>query len=500
MEKEKPPLIHIYYDGNCPLCNVFADTVTRHDIKQILTNVNSDTLSTALSKEILLKEMYLVENGIIRTGPDAIFTSLARIYPILKPLVFLVRLPLLNWLSRQVYFFISKRRLLWIGGDGARLFWLFIITNLGLLAGIILSWPAWHTERSYPLIPIFSEINWLSPFTSLIALTLIVTLIISLGQSKNFRFFSLISLVFLLPLVLLDITRLQPWILHYAGLLFLLSWTSLYSALRTSQIIDAARFVVVGIYFWSGIQKMNTGFVLETFPSFTENLWQPLGDIGGYIVILAGILTPFIESALAIGLLTKRFRKISIIGSGAMLLLITSSIILGSGWNSVVWPWNFAIFSMVLILFYGYEDSISDLFKRTKKNLLAIFTISLFIILPLGNFFGLVDNYLSWSLYSNHVPTASITASKETLSYLTQNTTEKTNETGELTVLHWSMESMNLVPYPEERVFLNLFGNLCEKYSDPNFVLTITNRPKLFSNNPTYTNYDCTLKALSKTE
>ncbi len=501
MPKKDLPIIHIYYDGNCPMCNVFAKTVSKHDKNQVLLDANKEIEEKPAPTTELLKEIHLVENdGTIRTGTDAIFTSLARIYPILKPLSYLVRLPIINWIVKYIYLFISKRRILWLGGDTARLYWLFLVTNTGLLAGIILSWPAWDTDRNYPLTPILTGIDWLNSITLWLTIGLIASLALSIIQTKHFRFYALISLLLLAPLVLLDITRLQPWILHYAGLLFLLSFINFYSVLRTSQILDAARFIVVGIYFWSGVQKMNTGFVLEVFPWFTKTLWSPFGDVGAMTVIIIGIFVPFIESAFALGLLTRRFRFISIIGSGVMLITVTLSIIIGHVWNSSVWPWNFAIFSMILILFYRYEDSAIDLLKRTKKNLLGIFAICLFVLLPLGNFFGLVDHYLSWSLYSNHVPTATITASKETLSQLASNVTEKNNETGELTVLHWSMETMNVVPYPQERVFFNLFNNLCTKYSDPNLMLTITTRPRLFTNNPINTNYDCTLKPLSKTE
>lgn len=483
------------------MCNVFADTVSKHDKDQVLLDANKEVEGKPATTKELLKEIYLVEtNGTIRTGADAILTSLARIYPILKPLSYLARLTILSWIVKYIYLFISKRRILWLGGDTAKLYWLFLVTNIGLLAGIILSWPVWDTDRSYPLTPILSNIDWLSPITWCLTMGLFISLILSLVQTKHFRFYALASLLFLIPLVLLDITRLQPWVLHYAGLLFLLSFINLYSVLRTSQILDAARFIVVGIYFWSGVQKMNTGFVLEVFPWFTKTLWSPFGDIGAMTVIIIGIFVPFIEAAFALGLLTRRFRFISIIGSGVMLITVTLSIIIGHGWNSAVWPWNFAIFSMILILFYRYEDPAIDLLKRTRKNLLGIFAIFVFVILPLGNFFGLVDHYLSWSLYSNHVPTATITASKETLNQLASNITEKNNDTGELTVLHWSIETMNVVPYPQERVFFNIFSNLCTKYSDPNLMLTITTRPRLFTNNPTNTNYDCMLKPLSKTE
>ncbi len=211
MNKKESSIIHIYYDGNCPMCNVFAETVSKHDRDQVLLDANKEIGEKPAPTKELLKEIYLVEtNGTIRTGADAILTSLARIYPILKPLSYLVRLPILSWIVKYIYLFISKRRILWLGGDTARLYWLFLVTNIGLLAGIILSWPAWDTDRSYPLTPILSNIDWLSSITWWLTTGLFISLILSLVQTKHFRFYALASLLFLIPLVLLDITRLQP--------------------------------------------------------------------------------------------------------------------------------------------------------------------------------------------------------------------------------------------------------------------------------------------------
>lgn len=495
MSDEKGEKKIIYYDGNCPMCNVFANTVNKGDKNQILVDANKEN-KTSLSKESLLKEIHLFDGKTLRTGPDAIFTSLAQIYPILKLVALANRLPVINFATRQVYFFISKRRLLFFGGDTSRLYWLFLITNIGLLAGILLSWPVWQSERTYPLSPIISGLDWFSPFTLILTSILTLSLFISIWQKQHFGLFALISLVSLIPLVLLDITRLQPWVLHYGAMLFLLTQANILSTLRTIQILDAARFVVVGIYFWSGVQKMNTAFITEIFPWFSKPLWSPFGDQGINIAFIIGMMIPFIEASFAVGLLTKRFRKISIIGSGLMLAFITLSLMLGHGWNSVVWPWNFAIFAMVVVLFYRLNDTLPEIINRTKKNILAIFTITIFLFMPIGNFFGEVDHYLSWSLYSGHVPVAYINSSNQTMDGLLSrlkphNDNQEEKNVEQISVVNWSISTMNVVPYPQERVFFNIFNNLCQTYQDPNLILTIDTRPRFLSHKQIINNYTC---------
>ena len=362
------------------------------------------------------------------------------------------------------------------------------------MIGILISWPAWQNERLYPLSPIIEGIDWLNQFTLIFTVLLVLSLTLSLGQKRNFNLFALVSLLGLIPLVFLDITRLQPWVFHYGALLFLLTYANFSSTLRTIQILDASRLIVVGIYFWSGVQKMNTAFITEIFPWVSKPLWSPFGDLGLSFAFSVGILIPFIEAGFAIGLLTKRFRKISIVGSGLMLVFITIALILGHSWNIVVWPWNFAIFAMVFILFYRLDDTLPEIINRTKRNIFAILAFIFFLLLPIGNFFGQVDHYLSWSLYSGHVPRAYIAANHTTISSILSRPDDKNLSADyleQISLVTWSTKNMNLVPYPEERVFFNIFKNLCQTYPQSNLILTLDTRPVFLSHKAKVSHYTC---------
>jgi predicted DCC family thiol-disulfide oxidoreductase YuxK len=491
---KESPRIHIYYDKNCPMCSAFADKVSTSDSEQILIDANTAT-DSPYKKENLLNEIHLINSdGKLHVGADAILTSLARIYPWLTPLAKIVRLPVFNWFATKAYYFISNRRTLLFGARKSRVYWLYIISNLGLLLGILLSLPLWGSSRTYPLIPIFNGIHLSSTPTTILAIALITSLFVSIFLKQKFRLFSLISSILLISLVFVDITRLQPWVWHYLGLLLLLSFWNVNSSTRTQNILDAARFVVVGIYFWSGLQKINTAFFTEVFPWFTQPIWSHFGQFGFGVMFIIGIFIPFIESAFALGLLTKRFRKISIIGSTLMLILVTISIMIGHGWNTVVWPWNFAIFLMVNILFLGNKDTFLDLFNRTKNNILGLLAITLFIIMPAGNIFDKADNYLSWSLYSGHVPTATIQISANTLKKIAPEAryTQNPDGSANLDFVQWSIKTFNTPPYPEIWVFENIFSKICKDYNkDPFLLLTIKKRSFFMSNNYETLQYTC---------
>lgn len=490
MSENKKNIFKIYYDKKCPLCSTYAKTVSKRDKDQLFFDANDTPNNQNILKEELLETIHLIETDrTVRTGADAMMTSLSKTYPILRPLSHLIRLPILKNIANFIYNLISKRRNFFTLDIKSRLFWIFIVTNFGLLLSILLSLPAWSDKRTFPLTPIVNNIDQFNILTPMLVVGLFISLILSLFKTKNYNLYSSLTLIFLLFLVSLDINRLQPWVFHYGGILFLFSWFLNQSKTRSIQIIDATRLIVIGIYFWSGVQKINTAFVLEVFPWFTEPIWSPFGNAGAGIILILGIFIPFIEAAFAIGLLTHRFRKISIIGSGGMLIIVTLSLILGHGWNSVVWPWNFAIFSMALILFYRYDSTLPEFFARLKINALALLATGIFIIMPVGNYFGLVDHYLSWSLYSGHVPTASISATSKTISILSPTSELKNSNT--LPILTWTMDTMNLVPYPEERVFFNVFNSICQKHDDPSLLLIITTRPIFESTKTTKTTYNC---------
>jgi predicted DCC family thiol-disulfide oxidoreductase YuxK len=484
----------LYYDGNCPMCTAFASHVDNQTDAPTIIDANTAP-SLPATKEAVLTNIHLVESdGTLRVGPDAILTILAKKHPWLQPITSLFRYPGFRPIAEGVYRFVADRRTWWFGSDTSRIFWLFLITSLGFLSSILLTLPLWGSDRTYPLAPLHDSLTSLTPLSIALSGLLVLSLLIGLWSKKFIPYFCLTSAVLLSGLVLLDITRLQPWVWQYGVLLTLLSFWKPNDETRSTELLDAARFVVVGIYFWSGIQKFNIAFFSEVFPWFTEPLWRPFGEFGLPIMLGLGLLIPFIEAGFALGFLTHRFRKISLYGAAAMLTLVAACLMLGHGWNSSVWPWNFAIISMALALFVGSKDSINTILRRSIRNRFALVTIGFFIIMPAGNLVGITDHYLSWSLYSGHVPTAYLTAPSTVLHELAPRAEliATRGEVATLPFVRFSIATLNAVPYPEERVFLSLFSSLCATHPDVYpFTLTIETRPFFQSHLKTEQTYEC---------
>lgn len=333
------------------------------------------------------------------------------------------------------------------------------ITVLGFSSAIILTFQQWTTDRTYPLTPVIPGFA-LPDLVHLVLVTILLSsLLASLLRTRYRTLFIGVTLGALALLALADIIRFHPWSLHYSGILFA-CLVSLWLRKPNEDLLDAARVIVGGIYFWSGVQKLNPRFMMETFPWFTKPLWSVWPEVLLTVFLFLGILVPIIEAGFALGFFTKRFRTISILGSTAMILTVLASIgPFGHDWNSSVWPWNVAIFSMVIVLFWDSTFTFRQFLKRLKTNLVALTMVLVFWVMPLGNPFGLVDHYLSWSLYSGHVPEATLRGDPLILTSLSERANGDT-----LLFTEWTMDQMNNVPYPENRVFETAFSRVCMQF------------------------------------
>jgi hypothetical protein len=65
--------------------------------------------------------------------------------------------------------------------------------------------------------------------------------------------------------------------------------------------------IVVAVYFWSGLHKMNTSFAAKVFPWLVSPLAK---SGGGSIAEILGAMTPFLEMGRAVALLFPKTRRI----------------------------------------------------------------------------------------------------------------------------------------------------------------------------------------------
>lgn len=376
-----------------------------------------------------------------------------------------------------------------------RIGYLKIVIAVAFIAGFLLSVPLWVSTRFYPLTPvlnIFPAIPFPVDYIYFFVLLLLLVAIIFLPKP---RIAIAVFAVLFVVLALLDQSRWQPWAYQY---LFMLIGLGLFSwqpgdARGENNALNISRIIVASTYVWSGIQKMNLSFVTGVFPW----LAGPLVNIFPSIVAL-GVFVPFIECAIGIGLFTKKYRTVAVWAAIAMHL----SILLALGpwalnWNSVVWPWQIGMIFFVLLLFYKMDFTFASLFSNDNFVFSKVVLV-LFLVMPLFNFFGVWDAYLSDSLYSGNVSQGVIYMDSAVRNKLPPavaryvKSYQSSIDRDTLTISDWSLGEMNVPPYPETRIYKNVARYICGYANNPSEVsLAVQEKPTWPSNIAEEKNYDC---------
>jgi hypothetical protein len=193
------------------------------------------------------------------------------------------------------------------------------------------------------------------------------------------------------------------------------------------------------------------------------------------VAIMGGVIVPWIEILIGVGLLFKKTRNIALGGVVAMLLFVLTTIgPFGLGVNVVVWPWNIVFAGFAFILFWRCTDSFVDIVWR-RRNALLWLAILLFTVLPLLFFFGKWDGYPSFSLYSGQTATLAVgftddvpvpsTFSDFVLPYSDYNV---------IHINRWAMEDIGVPVYPETRVLRVVGEEVCRQFDySPSVFITL---------------------------
>jgi hypothetical protein len=354
------------------------------------------------------------------------------------------------------------------------------VVVLGFAAGFSLSPKLWISSRLYPLIPLFPGLPHLSSPLDYVLFGILFLLLAAIGMASQPRGYILGFVALLSFLALLDQTRWQPWAYLY---LFMLLAIACFSWKRddiqgATYSLNICRLIVIATYFYSGLQKIN--------PRFAGGVFSLLGPEASHHpgLILLGYTAAVFEVAIALGLLTRRFRNLAAVGGVLMHLFILFSCIFIYKWNSVIWPWNVAMMGLLFLLFWQTNFNFKEILWRNPLKLQKV-ALVLFGILPVFSFFGWWDSYLSASLYSANVPVGNIFVGEPVKSELpkpvqhyVQNLTGIGNV---LRIQDWALGELNVPPYPALRAYRRIGGEIC-RYSNnsPDVTLIVHEKDTLF--------------------
>lgn len=472
----------VYFDGDCPLCRVVVERVEKEGkgTETLFHNVHEGNLPAGVTKELALQAMHVVsKEGMVKKSAQALFSLLEQV-PRWRTLARVAQWPLVLPVMEFGYRHISPRRQ-WLYGGRARVLALSVITILGLLASMILSWPLWFLERDFPLAPIVHA-------PAMVHQVFFIALLSAMGLLCTLRWSRLSCWVIVLSLaglVLFDQMRLQPWVFHYGTVLLLLASFSWHARdeVGVAKVLGAARVIIIAMYFWSGVQKLNPYFFGEVFPVLMRGVTTNLSPELVTAILSIGFLVPFIEIAIGWCLLFPNTRKAGVIGASIMLVFVLAAIgPFGAAVNSVVWPWNIALYMMVLVLFVDTPTVSVRQIVSWRGSFLKKTVLVVFLVLPGISFFVPYDSYLSWSLYSGTVNQATLLLDNEALAALppaAQREARVVDGVWTLSFTRWSLATLNVPPYPEGRVFKLLYTDIC-RIMPPYSEVVMTTSGRLF--------------------
>ncbi len=314
------------------------------------------------------------------------------------------------------------------------------------LISIFMNVSLWVSDFSFPLIPISKIIIIPAYFYSQIILILFIFLLVFM-IFKPTKLVGFLILAVLLHLFATDINRLQPsfYIFSILVLLFLFSGND-------KQLSTCIIILFAAIYFWSGLHKYNSKF-LEIWMG---GLSRRIGFVPEILRSLFTYSVPFLEASFGLLLLFKQSRKIGAICLILMhIIIITFLLISNIGLN--VLPLNFL---MIFILYLIIYKSDYNLFFKFDLSIVKIILIAFVWLLPILNFYGYWDHFLSFSILSGKPKYAFLIIENEkietSISADAREYITVFNKNKILSLNTWAHAKKGIMIYPQTRVYVEV--------------------------------------------
>lgn len=482
--------IDVFYDGKCPLCTSLVGRIARSDKCSAfdLHDMHAEK-RLPFKREAVEKAIHVVDcDGRVYQGADAMMKIAAQ-FRGLALLATIGAVPPIRALLPVGYRFVAANRR-FLFGPASRIFWLKVTVVLAFCLGLAMSPHLWIGPRTYPMAPLFDVLpQFAHPVDNMLFACLFVLAAAILVSSRPQKFIATF-LAIMAVFCLLDQTRWQPWVFLYGfvlAALALFSWDS-DDVIGRNRALNIARLIMAGTYLFSGMQKINLNFMQNEFAWIVSPITDVIPAAAPALHWL-GIAAPYIEVAFALGLLTRRFRRVSLIAAIAMHVFILGMFgPFGLNWNSIIWPWTAAMAVLDILLFTGTQQfSWRDIvWSGPHPYHAAVF--AMFVALPLLSFTNRWDSYLSAALYSGNLTEADIylnDSGRDSLpakfkAYLVH-TSEDTNV---LNIQRWAIEDLNVMPYPEVRVYEKLARQVCLQLRNSADLVLLVREQRLFWSTP----------------
>ena len=327
----------------------------------------------------------------------------------------------------------------------------------------------WLKERSFPLVPIVD----MPAYVHIALLGLFFVLTGWIIYKPDNRKVMIAIIVTELITLLGDQTRLQPWHYQFICTFFVIA-ANVKSRRRALQAIV---LIMVSTYFFSGLQKLNYGFVhfiwavyiLKIFlkvPSYyTHNHW----------IEMAGYIIPAIEIGSAIAMVfVKSMKRAAILLIGMHLFLLIFMGPTGINYNVVVWPWNLIMIYLLYVLFIQNKIVLQLPTFVVPANCIIAF---LWLVMPIFGLFGKWDKFLSSAMYSGRVKLKQFYF--EDRKKIPQDLRKyafysKQDSSARIVLTDWCMKDLNVAAVTEKRMLQSIEKQMNEKYAGQGVKFVVT--------------------------
>ena len=336
----------------------------------------------------------------------------------------------------------------------------------------------WIANRVFPLAPPFDFLyavpNSVHIFLYIVSM---VCLALCVFKPSIHRLLPIIIITEILS-CLLDQNRWQPWEYQYLFMLFVL-W---YNKKNNDAALLFLIVIISSTYFYSGLQKFNPHYLTLTWKKiFMEDFFRIPQNISNQATaIRLGYIVPLFEMTFGITLIIKKTRKFAIVSSIAMHLILM--LVVGPGgvnYNLTVWSWNIAMIAFLSLL-WNSNVSFTQLQMLSKPSLNWLPAIA-WMFLPVLNFFGYWDYFLSSSLYSGRVDVCFIKIINppknfELRKYFKEKKAGDSTNIETIAVQTWSMDEVDTPPFPQKRVYQKMKTQWQKKYPNIEAKFLVINR------------------------
>lgn len=348
------------------------------------------------------------------------------------------------------------------------------IVATAMYVGMLLSLGLWRTERHYPHAPVWDALPTVpAPWDLVVYFGMLLLLAVG-ALALRWRWPLLAFVALAGTWSLWDQSRWQPWFYQY---LFMLAALGL--ARDRAAGLNACRLVMAATYIWSGIQKVNFTFATDIYPWILEPVLPLLPEGWRGWVAEHGWNAAYLECGLGVCLLVWPLRIVAVpllVGMHGLILYCLSP--RGHDWNTIVWPWNAAMMALNVALFVRTRDVKLRHIVWPRGFLFGRVVLVLFGVMPLFSFFGWWDSYLSAALYSGNTLKARIEVGDAVAKKLPAEVRENHLYGSRVSLSNWSIEELNVPPYPARRVYRAIARRLAALDNSPDAVtLDVEERP-----------------------